>query len=302
MRTLSLIFAFWLLTCAAAHAASPGSAAWNFAENNNRVVQFQVKGGDPKAAGNVTIEYFAHSAFRITSPSGLSMMIDPWRNDPSGAWGLWFPAEFPEVYADIVLSTHAHFDHDAVHRVHAPITLERPVGTFSLGDVKIEAFGDKHMYKAKGSYPWTDAFADFGVPMQPNNPMHLDNSIILISTGGLRIAHWGDNRPDAAESVLKALEGVDVLFLPIERSEHILTKDDVTALIARIKPKAVVPMHYQTKGAVTVLSTLQTPDYWLDTMPEPLRLKEAKWTVNRSVLEPLRQKAVSFDNNYVKKD
>jgi L-ascorbate metabolism protein UlaG (beta-lactamase superfamily) len=277
-----------------------GSVAWNFSENNNRVIGFQAQGGDPKVSGNVTIEYFAHSAFRITSPSGLSMLIDPWRNDPAGAWGLWFPEEFPEVYADIVLSTHAHFDHDAVHRVHAPVTLERPVGAFLLGDVKIEGFGDKHMYKAKGSYLWTDAFADFGIPMQPDNPMHLDNSIIQISTGGLRIAHWGDNRPDATEFVLKALEGVDVLFLPIDGSEHILTKDDITALLARIKPKVVVPMHYLTKGAVAVLSTLQTPDYWLDAMPEPLRLKEAKWTVNPSLLEPLRQQAASFDHHYLK--
>ena len=279
---------------------SEGSAAWNFSENNNRVREFQTMGGEPDAAGNVTIEYFAHSSFRITSPRGLSMLIDPWRNDPSGAWGLWFPKEFPEVYSDIVLSTHAHFDHDAVHRVHAPITLERPVGTYLLGDARIVGFGDKHMYISKGSYLWTHAFADFGIPMQPNNPMHLDNSIIQIFTGGLRIAHWGDNRPDAPEFVLNALEGVDVLILPIDRTEHILTLEDITALLACIKPKVVIPMHYQTKVAVTALSTLQTPDYWLDTMSEPIRLKEAKWTINPSLLEPLQQKAVSFDEHYIK--
>ena len=63
--------------------------------------------------GKVTIDFYGHAAFKMTSPAGLTMLFDPWRNDPSGAWGLWFPKEFPEIEVDAVISTHAHLDHDA---------------------------------------------------------------------------------------------------------------------------------------------------------------------------------------------
>ena len=36
----------------------------------------------PAKEGPVSLEYFAHSSFRITSPQGLTVVIDPWRNDP----------------------------------------------------------------------------------------------------------------------------------------------------------------------------------------------------------------------------
>jgi L-ascorbate metabolism protein UlaG (beta-lactamase superfamily) len=277
-----------------------GSAAWNFLENNNRLIQFQKNGGDHKAGGKVKLEYFAHSAFRITSPRGLSLLIDPWRNDPSGGWGIWFPDEFPEVYSDVVLSTHAHFDHDAVHRVHAPVTLERPVGIYSLGDVKITGLGDKHMYKAKGSYRWTEAFTEFGVKLPPNNPLNLDNSIILIETGGLRLVHWGDNRPDPSEFVFGALKGVDVLFLPIDGSEHILTAEDANGIIKKLSPKVVIPIHYKTKGAVSVLSTLQSAESWVATTKDPIYLKSYSYEFDAASIGDYKNKTVYFGDNYAK--
>lgn len=275
-----------------------GSNAWNFPENNNRISAFQKSGGDPAKEGPVCLEYCAHSSFRITSPQGLSVIVDPWRNDPSGAWGLWFPEEYPELYADIVLSTHAHFDHDAVHRVHAAVTLERPVGVFRVGDMQIEGFGDKHMYRARGSYRWTDVFAESDIPLPPDNPMHLDNSIIVMETGGVRIAHWGDNRPDPDDFIMDRLAGVDILILPIDGSEHILTTEDVSELMERLEPRVVIPMHYRTLGAVTVLSTLQSPDAWLETMPDPIRHPEARWIFRAADLARYRRQAFCFGHNY----
>ena len=71
-----------------------GSNAWSFPENNNRMTAFQRSGDNSSKEGQVSLEYFAHSSFRITSPGGMTIVIDPWRNDPSGAWGQWFPEEY----------------------------------------------------------------------------------------------------------------------------------------------------------------------------------------------------------------
>ena len=56
-------------------------------------------------------------AFKLTSPRGITVVVDPWRNDPSGVWGVWYKQNFPFVTADVGLSTHAHFDHDGLRRL-----------------------------------------------------------------------------------------------------------------------------------------------------------------------------------------
>ena len=198
-----------LLGCALGGASLADSRSWTFTENNNKVIQSQKEGGDAAKPGDVTIDFYGHMAFKITSPDGLTVLIDPWRNDPSGYWGVWYPKEFPEIPVDIVLSTHAHFDHDAVYRPHAIQVLERLSGNFQLGDVKITGLADKHMCQSKGWYKWTNAAEEFNQDFcPPNNFLHMDNFIQVVETGGIRIAHWGDNRPLPAEHVEAALKDV----------------------------------------------------------------------------------------------
>jgi hypothetical protein len=55
-------------------------AAWN----DNSLITVQKAGGDPSLLGDVKIEFCGHDAFRITSSAGLTVLSDPWRNDPTG--------------------------------------------------------------------------------------------------------------------------------------------------------------------------------------------------------------------------
>jgi hypothetical protein len=101
-----------------------GQQTWRRETNHNRMIELQGKPMDPAATlGSVRIAYFGSSAFRITSPEGISVMVDPWRNHPSGKWD-WYFADMPEVAVDIGVSTHAHFDHDALERLRCA----RPAG------------------------------------------------------------------------------------------------------------------------------------------------------------------------------
>jgi hypothetical protein len=144
MKSKFVAVAAMLLATAPAYAQLGGSRAFTFSENDNHLIDLQKAGGDPSRAGRVKIEFYGHMAYKITSPLGLSVMIDPWRNDPTGGWGKWFPKPFPEVPVDLAISTHAHFDHDAVHRPHALMVMERPVGEFRFADVKITGLAEKH--------------------------------------------------------------------------------------------------------------------------------------------------------------
>jgi L-ascorbate metabolism protein UlaG (beta-lactamase superfamily) len=281
--------------------AWPDSDSWQFTENNNNVIRAQTKGGDASKAGDVKIEFYGHMAFKITSPDGLRIMVDPWRNDPSGAWGLWFPKEFPAVPVDVVLSTHAHFDHDAVYRVHATTVLERMTGELMLGDVRITGLADKHMCKSKGWYKWTDVAGEFNQKFcPPDNPLHMDNFIQIIETGGLRIAHWGDNRPLPAGFVDDALKNVDILIMNIDDSSHILSYEDVDAALQRYRPKVVIPGHYHTRGASSVLTTLGTADKWVDRQQDVVRLKTSELVLNPDKVTPLDQRVYYFGNHFAK--
>ncbi len=153
-----------------------GLQAWRQTSNNNALLERQAAGwaGSPSAAepGPVEIAYFGSSAFRITTPQGLTVMIDPWRNLPTRTWD-WYFHDFPVTPVDIGVSTHAHFDHDALHRLDAHLLLDRLVGTYSFADVSITGIAEKHNTDSSAAmYDFKRAILEFsGVDITPpNNP------------------------------------------------------------------------------------------------------------------------------------
>ncbi len=242
-----------------------GSRAQNFKINNEKLrnIQSQTVSGD---TGTVVIDYFGHSSVRITSPQGISILIDPWRNDE--AWGWWFPETFPEIEVDLAISTHAHFDHDALHLPQARMTMERMIGTYTLGDVTIHGLADKHMSHALGKTRWTEIQGDTGEDFTPpDNFLHMDNIIYVVEIAGVSIVHWGDNRPEPdtfVDTFLKNTD-IDIMFIPIDESEHILTYDQADHLMEIYQPGLTIPIHYYFKGVNTVLSTLQPCTPWIKT-------------------------------------
>jgi L-ascorbate metabolism protein UlaG (beta-lactamase superfamily) len=282
--------------------ASAQSNAWMQVKNNNEIVERQKAGaGDPNAAGEVTVDFFGHAAFRITTPQGLSLLFDPWRNDPSGAWGIWFLEPFPQVEVDAVLSTHAHFDHDAIERPQAQMILDRMTGEYTFGDAHILGLADKHQCEAPGWYSWTDAMPEFGQPQcPPDNFHHLDNNIYVISTGGITIAVWGDNRQNPEEHVWAAVEGVDVVILPVDQSQHILSYQQANDVVARLNPKVIIPEHYLTKGASITLTTLGIAEEWTRQQPNHTLLDSATLKLSPESIKDMDKQVLYFGANHLK--
>jgi L-ascorbate metabolism protein UlaG (beta-lactamase superfamily) len=263
----------------------------NHAWNDNSLIEIQKKGGDPGRAGDVRMEFYGHDAFKITSPEGLSVLTDPWRNDSSGEFPKWFLRDFPAIQVDVVLSTHAHFDHDAVTRPRGLIVLDRLVGDFKLGDVEIAGLADKHKCDTTA--------ADSAENCPPNNGMAMDNAIQVIQTGGLRIAIWGDNRatPDAAWD--RYMNNVDVLILPVEA---VLTRAEAEAVIGKYDPKAVIPSHYFVPGLTTKTSGVESVDGWVnaeekDHHLDVRRLASAKLTLNADALKDAHHRIYYFGDH-----
>jgi L-ascorbate metabolism protein UlaG (beta-lactamase superfamily) len=176
--------------------------------------------------GAVTIECIAHACFRLTSPSGKQILLDPY------ASRVWLGYDFPEnIRADAVLISHPHYDHDGgeAMRHKVPWSRETPVfrtpGTNRIGDMTVIGFRGKH------ADPWGKEFRQ-------------SNTVWLVEIGGLRIVHLGDNGP-LGERLIQRLGRVDVLMMPIDSQFHILKADEIAAIRKSIAPRIVIPMHYK---------------------------------------------------------
>jgi L-ascorbate metabolism protein UlaG (beta-lactamase superfamily) len=252
-----------------------GPVAWRSTANHNRMMELaQVRGASSVAPGEVELAHFGSSAFRITSPRGLTVMVDPWRNHPLRQWD-WYLRDMPMTAVDIGVSTHAHFDHDALNRLDAHALLDRPIGTYSFLDVTITAIPDKHATTSGfGTYDFKKVHRELnGVDIEPpNNPRSWDNCLVVVETGGLRILHWGDNRHDAPDHVWEALGRIDIALLPVDGSQHVMSFAMTAEIVARLQPRIVVPHHYYIWDLTTRGSTLLPADGWVDEQPRRRRM------------------------------
>ena len=256
-----------------------GLWAWRQTENHNHMIALQQAAPAVVGEPGIELAFFGASAFRITTPAGLTLMIDPWRNPPWGTWN-WYLYDFPKETVDIALSTHAHFDHDAVHLLSANVILDRLIGTYQFADVKITGIADKHVSDSThNAYDWAEMTRRLS-PMKTDpadNCRSFDNCLLLIEVAGLKILHWGDNRPNPPQSVWDAIGEVDIALLPIDGSQHVLSYAQVDEVAERLKARLVVPHHYGIWDVTTRGSTLLPPDSWVNTR------KDAIWTESGAV-------------------
>lgn len=275
-----------------------GLWAWKQTENNNRMIAFQ-EAGACAGGGTVELAYFGCSCFRITTPAGLSVLIDPWRNPPWGNWD-WFLYDFPRLQVDIAASTHAHFDHDALHAVSANTLLDRLVGVYEFADVKITGIADKHVSDSShNAHDWAEMTRRLTniVTDPPGNWRSFDNSLLLVETAGLKILHWGDNRPNPPDAVWDRIGRVDIALLPIDGSQHVLSYAQAAEVIERLDASIIVPHHYYTWDVMTRGSTLLAADAWVKAKEDARWLSEGAVMLAPDYVKAQRRKVMYFGGN-----
>jgi len=275
-----------------------GLSGWRMASNHNRMMELQrtsMKAG----AGAVKVDYFGSSAFKITSPSGITLMIDPWRNHPSRKWD-WYFDDFPLTEVDIGISSHAHFDHDALHLLDAHVLLDRLIGTYTFGDLKITGIADKHATDSSAAvYDFKRIIKEFdNIDITPpNNPRSWDHCLLLIETGGLKILAWGDNRHNPPEEVWAAVSDIDIVLLPIDDSQHVISFPHAEEIIERLSPSIIIPHHYYIFDVTVRQSTLQPADGWLNTQENVIRLTNPSVSYHPKDLTNIKRRIDFFDGH-----
>ena len=201
------------------------------------------------------IQWIGHSSFRIR---GSKTII----TDPYEGIGL----VFPELKADIVTVSHGHHDHNAVQMVAGEPAVVADAGIRRVGNVSVAGYNTYHD-EEKGAKRGR-------------------NVVYVINMDGIKIAHLGDLGCMPDDSILGAITGVDVLLIPVGGN---YTIDGKTAakIVAEVKPRTVIPMHYKTPGLQVNVSGNE----------EFLALMENVQQVEGSRLEltPLTGKVVVFE-------
>jgi L-ascorbate metabolism protein UlaG (beta-lactamase superfamily) len=82
-------------------------------------------------AANTELTWYGHAAFKLTTPSGKVLLIDPWITNPSNKNGKEDLASITK--ADLILITHGHGDHIGDSVAIAKTTGAKLVSTFDLG-------------------------------------------------------------------------------------------------------------------------------------------------------------------------
>lgn len=174
----------------------------------------------------MNIQYYGHSCFKITTkPEGRGQAEVIIFTDPfDRSVGL----RPPQGQANIVLISHRHFDHSNTESLKGDFSTIDIPGEYSLSGVNIVGV-DSYHDKDKG--------ADLG-----------HNTIYLMESEGIRLCHLGDLGCSLDSGQLDAINGVDILMIPIG-GKYTIDGKEAAELVRKIEPKIVIPMHYKIPGS-----------------------------------------------------
>jgi len=221
-----------------------GDVAYCQNKNNTRIIAAHYYDGLRESTDEVQLSYYGMSAFKITTPKGLEIFIDPWKNPCDPSWGgIWYRMRMPMTHCDIGLVTHSHFDHNAYEMLDAGLIIRGLGGVYTFADFKITGLLDKHIVETESPhYPREVMEALYPFPNVDWEDRN--NTILLIETGGLRIVHWGDNRQNPPDDIWEKLKDIDVAILPVSDDGRVLTPEWADRIADKMQAKIVIPSHY----------------------------------------------------------
>lgn len=219
---------------------------------------------DKLKSSGVTITWLGHATFKLISPGGKTILVDPWvMNNPK------CPADqktFERI--DVMLCTHGHGDHigDAVElaKKHDPMV----VGIYELCQwmnkkgAKQIAPMNKGGSQTVGDIRVTMVHADHSCGIEDDGQIIYGGEacgyIIEFETG-LKLYHAGDTNVFGDMRIIHELYQPDIAMIPIG-DVFTMGPREAAFAVSLLHPKAVIPMHFGTfpllTGTVDALKNL----------------------------------------------
>jgi len=198
----------------------------------------------------VKLTWLGHATFRIETPGGKTVIIDPWvMNNP-----MCPDSEKRVQKVDILLCTHGHADHigDAVEIVkeHNPVVVGIPelARWLAKKGAKQIAEMNKGGTQIVGDMKVTMVHADHSCGIQDGNEIIYGGEAcgyVVEFSNGLKIYHAGDTNVFGDMAIIHELYEPEIAMIPI--GDHYTMGPREAAYAAKLlKPKAIIPMHFGT--------------------------------------------------------
>jgi len=203
----------------------------------------------------IKITWLGHSTFRIETPAGRTLIIDPWiASNP-----MCPEAEKQVNKVDVMLCTHGHFDHiaDAVDlaKKHNPVV----VGIYELcawmekKGAKQTSPMNKGGSQTVGDVRVTMVHADHSCGIQDGEEIIYGGEAcgyVIEFDNGVKIYHAGDTAVFGDMAIIRELYAPDLAMLPIG-DRFVMSPREAAYACNLLKPKAVIPMHFGTFPVLT---------------------------------------------------
>jgi L-ascorbate metabolism protein UlaG (beta-lactamase superfamily) len=224
------------------------------------------------------IQWFGHSAFRIITPNGQSILIDPWLDNPVAPKGIK-----EAISADVILLTHGHFDHIgntveiawhseakvisnfeiSLYLKNKGLKEENLIGMNKSGTIELSGIAYT-MVNAEHSSAITDGekVIDGGSPA--------GFVIKFIDGSGPTIYHSGDTGVFGDMKLISELYSPEVALLCIG-GHFTMGPLEAAKAVELLQPRKVIPMHYGTfpvlKGTPEELKNLSPGELHVAVLP-----------------------------------
>src|SRR5918999_2798007 len=194
------------------------------------------------AEPDVTIEFFGHNFFQITSPKGTKIITDP------VAPG-FYPT--PKVTPHAITVGREHPNHNYVDLAQGSPVILRGLGNYGAEWNKI-------------STTVRDILI-YSVPVyQQQFGNALKGAAFVFDLGTLCIAHPGDLAHKLTQEQVKAFGKVDIAMIPIGGT-FTMPPDTAREVLQQLKPRVAIPMHYRENTTLLDMFVMGFPHKYLST-------------------------------------